>query len=276
MDTRNNAELSLKLFDVLVTPVLTYTIEIWGPSLLDKNKISRDHSLKCLLDSPCCENLNVKRCKYVLSIGRKSWNDAARGELGCHPILLLTMHRWINYMKHCFSLPVQNFAHASLNPADNIKVDSTNWSSKMKNVIISSFQGHDAEFSPNVLFHPAVARTVQDHYMSSMDILHEQRIRPNLPNKLKSYQSFKTTFSMENCVLSLPISKRRSFTKLRVSSHRLAIETGRYTRPITPRSQRFCNHCTQHVLGDEKQFLLSCPKFAAQRKALFDDLAVFW
>ena len=80
---------------------------------------------------------------------------------------------------------------------------------------------------------------------------------------------------MENYVLSLPIIKRRSFTKLRVSSHRLAIETDRFTRPITPRSQRFCNNWTQNVLGDEMHFLLSCPKFAVQRKALFDDLEVF-
>ena len=279
VDTRNNAELSLKLFDVLVTPILTYAIEIWGPSLIDKNKISRDHSLKCLLDSPCCENLNVKLCKYVLGIGRKSCNDAARGELGRHPILLLTMHRWINYMKHCFSLPLQNFARASLNPADNIKVDSTDWSSKMKNVIISSFPGSDLEFSPNFLFHPAVARIVQDHYMSRYQQAWisciNKEFNPNLPNKLKSYASYKTTFSMENYVSYLPLSKRRSFTKLRVSSHRLAIETGRYTRPITPRSQRFCNHCTQNVLGDEMHFLLSCSKFAVQRKALFDDLKVF-
>ena len=119
---------------------------------------------------------------------------------------------------------------------------------------------------------------VQDNYMSRYQqgwiSCINKEFYPNLPNKLKSYASFKTTFSMENYVLSLPISKRRSFTKLRVSSHRLAIETGRYTRPITPRSQRFCNHCTQHVLGDEKHFLLSCPKFAVQRKALFDDLEV--
>ena len=36
-----------------------------------------------------------------------------------------------------------------------------------------------------------------------------------------------------------------------------------------------CNHCTQNVLGDEMHFLLSCSKFAVQRKALFDDLEVF-
>ena len=172
-----------------------------------------------------------------------------------------------------------NFARASLNPADNSKVDSTDWSSKMKNVIISSFPGSDLEFSPNFLFHPAVARIVQDHYMSRYQQAWisciNKEFNPNLPNKLKSYASYKTTFSMENYVSYLPLSKRRSFTKLRVSSHRLAIETGRYTWPITPRSQRFCNHCTQNVLGDEMHFLLSCSKFAVQRKALFDDLEVF-
>ena len=150
----------------------------------------------------------------------------------------------------------------------------------MKNVIISSFPGKDVEFSPNVLFHPAVARIVQDHYMSRYQQAWisciNKEFNPNLPNKLKSYVSFKTTSSMENYVLSLPISKRRSFTKLRVSAHRLAIETGRYTRPITPRSQRFCNSCTQNVLRDEMHFLsVSCPKFAMQRKALFDDLGSF-
>ena len=135
------------------------------------------------------------------------------------------------------------------------------------------------EFSPNVLFHPAVARIVQDHYMSRYQQAWisciNKEFNPNLPNKLKSYASFKTTFSMENYVSSLPLSKRRSFTKLRASSQCLAIETGRYTRPITPRSQRFCNHCTQNVLGDEMHFILSCSKFGVQRKPLFDDLEVF-
>ena len=118
----------------------------------------------------------------------------------------------------------------------------------MKNVIISSFQRNDLGFSPNVLFYPAVARIVQDHYMyryqQAWISCINKEFNPNFPNKLKS-------------------------------SHRLAIETGKYTRPITPRSQRFCNHCTQNVLGDEMHFLLSCPKCAAQRKALFGELEAF-
>ena len=129
------AHQSIKLFDVFVLPVLAYAIEIWGLSLLNNEKESQDYSLKCLLESPSCENLNVKICKYILGISRKSSNDAARDKLGRHPILLLTMPRWINYMIHYFSLPVQNFAHDYLNPVDDIAVDSTVWLSKMINVI---------------------------------------------------------------------------------------------------------------------------------------------
>ena len=53
-----------------------------------------------------------------------------------------------------------------------------------------------------------------------------------------------------------------------------ACETGRYTKPVTPRSQSFSNHCTQYALGDAMHFLLSCPKFVARRKLLFDDLEI--
>ena len=57
-------------------------------------------------------------------------------------------------------------------------------------------------------------------------------ISPNKPNKLKVYASIKKSFSLENYVSCYNIAKRRNFTKLRISSHHLAIEKGRYTRPI--------------------------------------------
>ena len=62
------------------------------------------------------------------------------------------------------------------------------------------------------------------------------------------------------------IAKRRNFTKLRISSHHLAIEKGRYTRLITPREQRFCNNCS------ELEKLLTC----APRRSihLFQEIAI--
>ena len=53
----------------------------------------------------------------------------------------------------------------------------------------------------------------------------------------------------------------------------LTIETGRYTRPISPRNERCCKNCNNHTIGDEKHFLFSCKSYSSQRNQLFQELA---
>ena len=50
---------------------------------------------------------------------------------------------------------------------------------------------------------------------------------------------------------------RMTITRWRLSCHKLRIETGRYTNPITPRDQRLCKICL--VLEDEQHALFHCP-----------------
>ena len=76
-------------------------------------------------------------------------------------------------------------------------------------------------------------------------------------------------------VRGIPQSERRHFTKLKISAHHLSIEQGRYTRPITPRSQRYCSDCKEQVIGDEFHFLLKCPKFAWERRKMFENFSEF-
>ena len=53
---------------------------------------------------------------------------------------------------------------------------------------------------------------------------------------------------------------RTAMTKLRVSSHRLEVETGRWTRPVsTPFDERKCHICDR--LEDEFHFLFECPLY---------------
>ena len=50
----------------------------------------------------------------------------------------------------------------------------------------------------------------------------------------------------------------QALTKLRVSSHRLAVEVGRWNKPVrTPIDDRKCIFC--NVLVDEYHFVLECP-----------------
>jgi GH25 family lysozyme M1 (1,4-beta-N-acetylmuramidase) len=53
-------------------------------------------------------------------------------------------------------------------------------------------------------------------------------------------------------------------TKIRVSAHTLAIETGRYSKPKILASERFCKFC-RNVMEDEKHFILNCSQYETLR-----------
>ena len=55
--------------------------------------------------------------------------------------------------------------------------------------------------------------------------------------------------------------------KLRISSQKLLIETGRYNN-IT-RNERVCNVCNCKTIEDEIHFLLDCPSYSSLRDMFF-------
>ena len=63
-------------------------------------------------------------------------------------------------------------------------------------------------------------------------------------------------------------SKRKVITRWRFSCHHLKIETGRYTRPVTPRSDRKCVVCLE--IEDEKHALFVCKAHALIRRRYHD------
>ena len=91
-------------------------------------------------------------------------------------------------------------------------------------------------------------------------------------SKLKVLNLLKTLPGIEPYLTEVTNSKHRSaMTKLRLSSHRLEIETGRYTKPKTDREERFCAFCKfkgKKVVEDEIHFLLACPMYDKIRENL--------
>ena len=59
------------------------------------------------------------------------------------------------------------------------------------------------------------------------------------------------------------LTHRIAFARLVISSHRLKVETGRWTRPVTPVEERLCDQCQK--LDDEYHFLLEWNKFSILR-----------
>ena len=83
----------------------------------------------------------------------------------------------------------------------------------------------------------------------------------------------KQMFGFENYIRDVNIrTDRIIISKMRISNHRLAIETGRFSK--TPRNERLCLFCKANnnfsEIEDEQHVLLRCSRYIEIRRDLFD------
>ena len=85
----------------------------------------------------------------------------------------------------------------------------------------------------------------------------QQRNESMKNGKLKTYLALKTNFGLEKYLTILNnFHYKRSICRLRISSRRLQIETGRYRN--VPRDERICQKCSENEIEDEVHFLIKC------------------
>ena len=68
------------------------------------------------------------------------------------------------------------------------------------------------------------------------------------------------------------IKYRIAVSKLRCSSHPLAIEKGRHTKPKTNISDRLCLYWSNKTVQDEKHFIVQHPFDSEERKQLLEKM----
>ena len=93
--------------------------------------------------------------------------------------------------------------------------------------------------------------------------------------KLDFYRNLKPVFNLtpEGYLSVIPnYEHRATITRLRISSHQLAIETGRYEG--LDRSERLCVTCDMGVVDSEQHFLASCSSINDERVSLRRSLRI--
>ena len=273
-DVRSNVALSLKLFDSLVMPVIRYGSEVW--SIFATKGLNDSNFLK-LCDSTVVEKIHVQFCKYLLGVGKKSSNAGVRAELGRHAILPeLLAHSAKFWLRLCNHDPSSLVYKAYLDMHSD-KTDGNNWADGIKR-IWSEFglggiwenQGSRYRHKSIKLLKQNMVLRYEHHWLAQVGL---SPTFGTVGTKLRSYIQVKHVFGLENYLVAEKNFKRRQhMAKLRISSHPLRIESGRYCRPPLPRESRICQYCNLGVVEDEEHFLIDCTLYNDERAMLFDAL----
>lgn len=236
-----------QLFDAFVGATLNYGCEIWGFSKATE-----------------IERVHLKFCKFVLGVKRSTTNMGVYGELGRYPLYI---ERYVRIIKFwCKLILCDNIIVNKLyNSLTNAKTSRNNWTCRVKALLDSyGFSGVWRDpYSVNLgSFHIQFKARV-------LDVFKQQwYVAISTCRTLCTYRYLKPTCDFEQYLDVLPFKFRTAISRLRLSSHKLQVEIGRYSQNRTEKSQRLCKLCNSNDVEDEYHFVIICPVYATFRKQL--------
>ena len=236
--------IAIKLFNALIKPILLYASDFWG-------------ILKQPQNNPIA-NLQLSFYKQLLGVQKQTTNIGVLLELGQVPLSIQAnknaIKNWGRITNHtkCNELLSMSYANAIIN--------NLTWPERVKNTL--------SEIGMLNKFLSKDSRTHTQAFQRMSDIFHQNsfsEIKKD-SSKLRTYSMIKTQIGYENYLSHIQnIQNRVSFTKFRLSNHRLMIETGRHQR--IEKNLRFCPFCPTKI-EDEFHFLLECQVFKTPREEL--------
>ena len=241
----------------MISPILTYNSEVWGAFVKSDFKS---------WDNSGIEKTHLHFCKRYLEVRNKSSNVACRSELGRFPLIIDINNKILNYLNYLQEKDENSIVKQSLKISVDLYHSGQNsfYSSLKKMTDYYDFPG----FNCNLLNKCKIKQYIdlmQKKYISYWNhtLQHSQ--------KLNFYYKIKTNYSPSAYLdLTRKNPSGKTLVKLRISSNKLRIETGRYDN--IPRDERLCNLCNCNKIEDETHFLLDCPSFSSIRDMFFSKL----
>ena len=230
-------EMYFYLFDSLVRPILTYGSEVWGfckSGLLDLDRVF----------------LRYMRC--ILRVKATTSNFIVIGECGQFPPSVSCHISLLSFFYRLFHMPNSQLVKQVYNQLFRLHEQGfSNWITSVLD--LSKIYNIDVT-SVNRCFRNVFKFKVKEYFINEW--------RTAIKNTdaypiLRTYNVIKTRFGTEPYLSAVKnIKFRIAISKLRTSSHALAIERGRYTNPKTPVHERLCHSCKK--IEDEYHFVMEC------------------
>ena len=238
-------------------PILTYNSEVWGAFVKSDFKSWEGSRI---------EKTHLHFCKRYLEVHNKSSNVACRAELGRFPLIVDINKKILNYVHYLQGKDEHSIAKQSLRISVDLHYSGQTsfYSSLMKMSEYYNF--------PNFNYYTLNENNIKQY----IDLMKKKYIsywHQTLQHsqKLSFYYTIKKTFGPSAyLVLTRKNASRKALVNLRISSHKLLIETGRYDN--IPRNERVSNVCNRKTIEDEIHILLDCPSYSSLRDMSFSKI----
>ncbi len=231
-----------------------------------------------LFDEACFEKTDLKFTKSVLSVHRMASNPAVRGELGRYPtiiyILKQVLKNWFRIVEYDENSLLYDTYLCNL---QMVFENKNCWLMNIRRLVNDTLGLKHLWENQGTVKHVKSAvnnlRTIFEFQWANA--LNKINQHSNSGNKLRTYAIFKKTFNYEKYLdFTTDYKKRKFITKLRISAHKLEIESGRYQnkkkgRVQVPAKDRLCKFCSSNQVEDEKHVVMYCKNYADDRRILF-------
>ena len=238
----------LDLFDKLVRPILQYGCEVWG-----------------FANAPVIERLHLRFCKRILGVKKSTQNDFIYGELGRTQLrtqrLLVIIKYWFKVLTSSDTKYIRIVYNMMLNDLQR-RPTTQNWAASVK-CLFESLGFNNVWYFQGVgninAFLSVVKQRLTDNFIQNWN----ERIQTS--SRAKTYSLFHD-FSYKTYLEIVKVEKFRFvLSRIRMSSHRLHIEAGRWHKPQSiPLNERKCLNCNN--IEDEFHFILECTRYNEIRK----------
>jgi hypothetical protein len=278
-------KLGLALYDSLIRPICTYACDVWGAFLKSNDKIFNINKENYnYFDGLEFEKLELRYMRSLLGVHRRSSNAGVRGELGRYPTTLYALKQAVKNLFRVANYDKNSVLYdAYLCNVALMENGKKCWLSNLSNLIKGSlglthiWENRHQE-KKSATYTNMVHENMQHIFVFQWkNFLNKNETDNGVGNKLRTYHTLKRSFEYENYLsYETNYHNRSLITKMRISAHKLEIETGRYNKKKIKAEDRTCKQCTMNVMEDEKHVILLCPKYSDARNTMFSQLnAIF-
>ena len=240
---------TMNLFDTLVIPILTYSSDFWGCLKLPNNNPE--------------EYVHTMFCKHLLGVNKQTTNVGVWLELGRAPQMFFSQKAAVKNWERIRRGAANLYLKLSYKNAQD---ESLLWVTGIESILTGNGLGN--LFRENTQINTRSIAAILSLRLT--DMFHQNAFSTinNENSKLKTFGMIKSSIGLEKYLKKVKHLKHRiSLSRLRLSSHRLMIETGRHKKIAA--SERFCSFC-QTQIEDEIHFVIKCQIYDALRKPLVE------